>query len=141
MIRSATVTDAPAVYNLMRQLSSHDFSWTQFEACYLHNLQTSYILVNEENRQINGCGILCIQYLLHFSIKTAEIINLIVDENARSQGIGRALIETMEQIAHENGCEFIEVASGKHRQDAHRFYAREGFTSNHIKFRKAVLTG
>jgi hypothetical protein len=36
----------------------------------------------------------------------------------------------------DNGCTCIEVGSGKQREDAHRFYEREGFVCDHYKFTK-----
>jgi len=141
MIRAAIKDDLDAVYGLMRQLSRHEFTKEQFESCYLHSLESNdtYILVNEENTCICGCGVLSIHYPLHFSRKAAEIVNLIVDENARGRGIGKDLLAELEKVAHDNGCICIEVASSKQRIDAHRFYVREGFINDHYKLTKGFL--
>ena len=138
MIRTATKGDLEAVYGLMRQLSRHCFTKKQFEACYFYNLENNRVLVCEENKNICGCAVLNIHYSLHFSRKTAEIVNLIVDESARSRGIGKELLASLEQIAADNDCVCIELGSGKQRSDAHRFYAREGFACNHYKFTKEL---
>ena len=136
MIRAAAKNDLDAVYRLMRQLSNHDFTKEQFEACYHHNLDSSYIVVYEENGCVYGCGVLSIHYPLHFSQKKAEIVNLIVDANARSQGVGKKILHELEKIAATNDCVRIEVASNNRRTDAHRFYIREGFENTHHKFTK-----
>lgn len=138
MIRTATKDDLEAVYGLIRQLSYHDFTKDQFESCYSCNLENSHILVCEQNKCIYGCGVLSIHYHLHFSRKTAEVVNLIVNENSRNRGIGKELLASLEQVAADNGCVCIEIASGNQREAAHRFYKREGFASTHCKLTKAL---
>ena len=138
MIRAATKDDLDAVYGLIRQLSRHYFTKEQFEPCYLHNLKYNHILVCEYNKHIGGCGILCIHYSLHYSQKSAEVVNLIVDENARNCGIGKELLTSLEKIAIDNECVYLEVSSGKQREAAHRFYEREGFALTHYKLTKKL---
>ena len=57
----------------------------------------------------------------------AEILGLIVADNARSSGIGRALVERAVAWAREHGCTRLRVRSRVERERAHRFYEREGF--------------
>lgn len=139
MIRPAGKDDMEAVYRLIRQLSSHTFTKDQFIDCFIYNLENGCILVYEKDHFIRGCAAYSIHYLLHFSRKTAEIVNLVVDESCRGQCIGKELLYAIEQIAIEKGCVCIEVDSGKHRKDAHRFYEQEGFNSDHYKFTKGLL--
>ncbi len=141
MIRLANVKDIDAAYRLMRQLSSHSFTKKQFEDCYLSNINYQIILVWEEEGMVCGLGVLTINYPLHFSDKSAEIVNLIVDAKIRGRGIGKELLAAMEQIAKQNGCVKLEVASGKPREDAHRFYEREGFDNTHYKLTKPLAKG
>ena len=139
MIRKAVNADLDAVYRLMRQLSSSEFTREQFQDCYLYNLEKERVLVYEKDNMICGCLAFDIRYAMHFSCKTAEIVNLIVDENARGYGIGKALLREFENIVLDSNCVCIEVASGKHREAAHRFYERDGFMCGHYKFRKALM--
>ena len=138
MIRAAAKNDLDAVYCLMQQLSSHDFTKEQFESCFQQNLDSSYIMVYEEDGCVNGCGVLNIQYPLHFSQKKAEVVNLIVDANARGKGIGKKILHELVRIAALNDCVRIEVASNRRRTDAHRFYIREGFDDTHLKLTKGL---
>jgi GNAT superfamily N-acetyltransferase len=59
--------------------------------------------------------------------KCAEISGLIVDEAARSQGVGKALLDAAEAWARSAGCEAISVHSNIKRQRAHGFYMRNGY--------------
>ena len=51
---------------------------------------------------------------------------LVVDEALRGQGIGRALIEAMEEEARGRGCELVFLTTAERRDDAHGFYERLG---------------
>ena len=139
MIRIATKDDMDDVYGLIKQLSSHEFTKKQFEDCYLYNLERGQVLVYEKDNVISGCLVYNIHYYLHFSRKSAEIVNLVVDENVRGHGVGKKLLVFFEQIAVDLGCVCLEVDSGKHREAAHRFYMREGFSFKHYKFTKGLI--
>jgi len=57
-----------------------------------------------------------------------EIAGLIVAGNRRSQGIGRQLLAEAERWLVEREVGTIVVRSRVTREDAHRFYLREGYT-------------
>ena len=67
--------------------------------------------------------------------------DLITDETKRSTGVGHALMQYMEDIGRKRGCDTFSLDSGAQRQQAHKFYFREGMviTSFHFdkKFRKS----
>jgi GNAT superfamily N-acetyltransferase len=58
--------------------------------------------------------------------------DLVTDEAARSRGVGTELMDWLCQLARTEGCAWLELDSGVHRFDAHRFYLRHRmFISNH----------
>lgn len=57
----------------------------------------------------------------------AYLEGLVVDEAARSRGIGVALLEAVEARARERGCAEIRVQSNVLRERAHSFYERNGY--------------
>lgn len=64
--------------------------------------------------------------LIHES--EAEIHSLVVDERLRGRGIGAALVASAEAWARSRDLRRVRVRCQVKREDAHRFYAREGFT-------------
>ena len=50
------------------------------------------------------------------------VYDLITTGGARSKGHGLALLQRVEEIAREEGCDVLALSSGLHRTDAHRFY-------------------
>jgi GNAT superfamily N-acetyltransferase len=67
----------------------------------------------------------------------AEIGGLVVGAQARSKGIGRELVARAEEWALQQGANSVAVRSQIARQDAHRFYLREGYSQTKTS---AVLT-
>ncbi|HEU4653943.1 MAG TPA: GNAT family N-acetyltransferase [Steroidobacteraceae bacterium] len=70
--------------------------------------------------------------------KILYVDDLITDEQTRSRGHGKLLIEWLENEARTNGCDELHLDSGVQREHAHRFYFREGLTINAYHFRKKV---
>jgi GNAT superfamily N-acetyltransferase len=64
--------------------------------------------------------------------------DLVTDEAKRSTGVGHALIEYMERIGRERGCDTLALDSGTQRQQAHKFYFREGMVVTSFHFNKAL---
>jgi GNAT superfamily N-acetyltransferase len=62
--------------------------------------------------------------------------DLVTDERQRSTGVGHALMQYMERICRERGCDTFALDSGCQRQQAHRFYFREGMTILAFHFSK-----
>ena len=64
--------------------------------------------------------------------------DLVTDESRRSRGVGRALLDALQKKARELGCESFTLDSGTHRQQAHKFYFREGMVVNAFHFDKKL---
>lgn len=70
----------------------------------------------------------------------AEIGGLVVDTNARRQGVGRALMSQAEVWAGEHDFAEVRLRSGLHRTDTHQFYQSIGYElakTSHM-FRKSL---
>jgi GNAT superfamily N-acetyltransferase len=62
--------------------------------------------------------------------------DLVVDEQSRSGGYGRRILERLKEEAHAVGCSEIQLISRVTREQAHRFYFREGFGIECFHFRR-----
>jgi GNAT superfamily N-acetyltransferase len=75
----------------------------------------------------------------------AHLEGLVVDESARSAGIGARLLEAAETWARERGCVDMRVQSNVVRERAHAFYARYGYATikaqYHLRKRLAAARG
>jgi len=64
--------------------------------------------------------------------------DLVTDETRRSTGVGRALMQYMEAVCRERSCDTFSLDSGAQRQQAHKFYFREGMTITSFHFDKKI---
>jgi GNAT superfamily N-acetyltransferase len=62
--------------------------------------------------------------------------DLVTDEGRRSTGVGHALMQYMERTCRERKCDTFALDSGCQRQQAHKFYYREGMTILAFHFAK-----
>jgi GNAT superfamily N-acetyltransferase len=64
--------------------------------------------------------------------------DLITDETRRSQGVGKALMAHLQRLARDAGCGKFTLDSGTQRQQAHKFYFREGMVVTAFHFVKPL---
>lgn len=61
-----------------------------------------------------------------------------VRSDRRSGGLGQAMIEWSIGEARRRGASLVQLTTNAARHDAHRFYARLGFTPSHLGFKLAL---
>ena len=64
------------------------------------------------------------------------IDDLVTRDSSRSEGHGAALFNWLCERAAAEACMSIQLDSGHHRKDAHRFYQREGMENSGLHFKK-----
>lgn len=88
--------------------------------------------------EVVGFISLQLQFHLHHARWIAEIQELVVMPQARSLGVGKALLAWAEQQARHRHAELLELSTSTKRVDAHRFYIREGYQATHLRFTKPL---
>jgi GNAT superfamily N-acetyltransferase len=66
------------------------------------------------------------------------LCDLVVDQDHRGSGIGTALVEKAVEIAKQRRCLRVELDSGFHRTEAHRFYEKRGFEKRAFLFSRIL---
>ena len=60
-----------------------------------------------------------------FAGRVLYVDDLVTDQNTRSHGHGKAMLDWLSERARAEKCATLELDSGTQRVDAHRFYLRE----------------
>ena len=90
----------------------------------IRHLKNHVLLVASEDVQ----GFIHLEVATNFiKEKRVEIKALVVNENSRGQGIGRALLKAAAEWARSNRVSIIYLSCNIIRDRAHAFYLREGF--------------
>ncbi len=133
-IRSATEQDAPAAARLMTQLAEQtrgdiDPGVEDRLQVMIELPQYAIFAVEDEKGQVVGLLSASQRWTLWHTGPCALIEELVVDEGARRQGIGRALIQAALDWARDQGCSEVEVSTDHDNTGARAFYKRLGFES------------
>lgn len=76
-------------------------------------------------------------YLDYKCPKTGEISELIVTKNIRSSGVGKLLMNKMEEYLISKGCEYIKVDVFAYNENAINFYSKNNYHNRmHIMIKK-----
>jgi len=73
-----------------------------------------------------------------FTRREFYIDDLVTDARYRSNGVGRLLLSWCETRARQQGCTQLALDSGTQRQQAHKFYFREGLPITSFHFAKQL---
>lgn len=118
-----------AFQRLVPQLTSNNPPPTREDLAALVNSESAVLLVArlpDQRGPIVGAASLTI-YRVPTGIR-AIIEDVIVDESARGQGIGEALVHRLLEIAKDRGAKGVSLTSNPKREAANRLYQRMGFT-------------
>jgi GNAT superfamily N-acetyltransferase len=101
-----------------------------------------YLLIgakDEHNRLLGSVMcILCMDFVGDCR-PFAVLENLIVSEKARGLGIGKLLVQYVEEWARERNCYYIMFTSLAKRKEAHAFYHRIGYAEGIVEGFKKYL--
>ena len=64
--------------------------------------------------------------------------DFVTDERVRSHGYGKRLLTWLKDEARAHGCTQLQLISNVRREDAHRFYYREGFVITAFHFQTVL---
>lgn len=73
-----------------------------------------------------------------FSNRILYVDDLVTDENHRSKGYGKKLLDWLKQLAIKEHCQKLELDSGVQRGMAHRFYFAEQLAVSSFHFSIAM---
>ncbi len=127
-IRKAVLNDAVSIIKLLAQLDYNDTEkFIDNKISQFSKDENEMILIAEENEIVYG--LMSIHFIPQLAMQgdIARISYFCVDEESRSRGIGDLLERECVKIAGDRNCERIEVHCHSRRNDAHRFYQRQGF--------------
>ncbi|GGM85206.1 hypothetical protein GCM10010967_16480 [Dyadobacter beijingensis] len=134
-IRRASAADREIIYHMICGLENTVLDRGGFDRAFERNIASpniTYFLAEHGGKPV-GMVSCHIQPLLHHAALVSEIQEMYVEPEYRSQKVGNALMRHVTAFAKGEGAIQMEVTSRATREQAHRFYEREGFAKSHVK--------
>jgi GNAT superfamily N-acetyltransferase len=144
-IRSAAISDAPVICELLSQLgypAGLDEIPKRLEAVSSFPKAIALVATNGYG-EVVGLVTSHIFPSIHDSAPVAWLTTLVVLEDARGAGIGSALLEYVENWAARQGATRLSLTSGLQRRATHDFYLRRNYENTGLRFTKKLgeITG
>jgi GNAT superfamily N-acetyltransferase len=140
-IRPAASGDAAPLGHLLEQLGyPTDAAEIPERIEKLHARPGTMVLVAEDERgEILGVVTVHLFQSIHASEPAAWLTSLVVEEKARGQGIGSALVLRAEEWAIRHGALRISLTSALHRERAHEFYKTRDYEHTGVRLTKVFV--
>ena len=138
MLRELIVTDVEAICEINKEALGYSFSFeeTSSQLDKLSQDSHHYLLGFEDSTSHDLLGYVHAEvYESLYSKPGFNILALAVLPQTQGQGIGKALLEGLEQETKRRGYEFIRLNSADHRLGAHAFYEKVGYTCDKMQKR------
>lgn len=93
------------------------------------------VVVEKAGEVIGTLQISVLPGLPNFGMKRGLLENVHIRADQRGTGHGSAMVQWAIERCRESGCGVVQLTSNKVRTDAHRFYAKLGFSKSHEGFK------
>jgi GNAT superfamily N-acetyltransferase len=137
-VRDAGAADAKAVATLLGQLGYSAEPGAVAARLQRLEIVGDRVVVAEVEGEVVGLAHIQVTPTIEYDRPAAKIGALVVDESHRGEGVGRALVDTLEQEARARGCVVMFLTTSARRTDAHEFYRRVGLEETGKRFGKEL---
>lgn len=140
-IRPAASEDAATLGRLLEQLG-YPTNATQIPE-RVEKLQarpgTAVLVAENEHGELVGVVTVHLFPTLHADEPAAWLTAVVVEEKARGQGVGSALVARAEEWSVEHGATRISLTSALHRARAHEFYKARDYEQTGVRLTKVFV--
>ena len=138
MLRALKPTDTGSIYEINKEALGYDFSpeETASQLAKLSQDPHHFLLGYEDSTNHDLLGYVHAEvYESLYSNAGFNILALAVLPQMQGKGIGKALLQGLEQETEKRGYKFIRLNSAEHRIGAHAFYEHVGYTCDKLQKR------
>ena len=136
-IREMDLKELDVIYEVLSQLRVN-LSFKEFDDLVYDMRHMDYKMIGlfERGTLITFAGVSVQTNFYHK--RHLFVFDLVTDENYRSKGYGKEMLDYLEVYAKTAMCENIVLSSGFEKEDAHKFYEREKFSKKSFMFVKSL---
>ena len=139
MFREINTADAPEVAEICKSALGYDINVESVkrQIAKLTNDKNQHIIIGYEDKETRKIiGFIHAQmYESFYSDLGLNILGLAVNPDFQGRGIGKKLMDKLENYALDNNISFIRLNSAMKRDEAHKFYEHIGYTCDKVQKR------
>ena len=139
MFREINTEDAPEVAEICKVALGYDINVESVKRQIekLTNDENQHIIIGYEDKNTRKIiGFVHAQmYESFYSNLGLNILGLAVNPDFQGRGIGRKLMNKLEDYAVDNNISFIRLNSAMKREEAHKFYEHIGYSCDKVQKR------
>ncbi len=140
-VRIARVEDAPEIARLNLLFNGCDEPPEHYAARLADPCRVDTPILALIAGRVAGIANLRLLAPVFYPEPYAEMTELFVEEAARRQGIGRALVRFAEQFAQPGGAVELFILTGASNLPAQAFYRATGYRADEVAFSKSLKSG
>ncbi len=132
IVREANQKDIYRIQKLLESLAQDsNVHVLEEQINFFRDSNDNYLLVADLNNSVIGTVQLNIcPDAMYKQQPYALIENIIVEKTSEKQGIGKALLNKVEEICANHNCSKIMLLSSKFRNEAHNFFEQSGYSGS-----------
>ena len=136
VVRNAVINDSTVLSRLLGELGFPSAPDTVSHRLRSMQAFGESVLVAEREGKVIGLLTLHIMPVLHRPAPVGRVSALVVAQQERGKGVGRALVSAGQDLLQQRGCMMIEVTSNQRLQESNQFYRQVGFEEASLRFKK-----
>lgn len=136
-IRELSLRELLSAYEVVSQLRT-SLSYKEFEDLIyeMRSMEYKMLGILERDKLVTYAGVAVQTNLYHK--RHLFVFDLVTDKEYRKMNYGKMMLSYLHDYAKMAMCENIVLSSGFEREDAHRFYEKNGFVKKSFVFLKSV---
>lgn len=136
-IRELNLRELEMAYEVISQLRT-SLSYNEFEDLIydMRSMDYKMIGIMEQDRLVTYAGVAILTNLYHK--RHLFVFDLVTHKEYRSKGYGKMMLEYLFDYAKTGMCQNVVLSSGFAREDAHRFYEKNGFIKTSYQFLRTL---
>lgn len=141
-IRRAQAKDADAIARLYRELNTLSApSVLPERIAEIANSETTFLFVCDDGSEIIATALLCLCQDVMFERQPFALVeNVVVSADYKREGIGKSLMDYLEDFCLQKDCSKIMLQTSNENRDARDFYTAMGYDPDakigFIKYRR-----
>ena len=120
-------------------IDNYDLNKSNLKKMFVEDLSIGkHFLLAKIDNDIAGLISMTIRNGYEYDGKTGLIMEFVVSKDFRGKGVGKVLLNAIQEFSKEQSCKFIELVCGINRTESHMVYLKNGFKNTALYFNKEI---